>query len=424
MTKYVLIGNGVASVSAAESIRKYDDEGEIRIISKEPHLAYSRPLISYLLEGEVERGDMLYRGEKFYERNDIDVLLGSTAETIKTSKNLVILEDGEDVSFDKLLIATGGTPILPPVEGNDLNGVFTFTNWSDVRKIRDYIEENDVEKGIIVGGGLIGLKTTEALMELDLKIKVVELADKIMSATFDKKASDLAIKRLREEGCEIITENTVDEIHGEEKVETAVLQDGEELDCDMLVFAIGVTPNTEVVEDTEVETNRGILVNEHMQTNKSNIYAAGDVVEIPDIVAGDTKPIAIWPNARRQGRIAGSNMADELKEYEGSFAMNSIELCELPTISAGLTDPEEDCEIIDFYDEKNMVYKKVVIDEDKLVGIILMGDIDRAGIYTGLIKKRIDISDFKENLLDEDFGLINLPKNYREELLSGRGIEI
>ena len=309
MTDYVMIGNGVSSVATAEAIRKNDKEGKITIVSKEPHLAYSRPLITHLLAGEVDENEILYKEKAFYEENDVEVLLDSEAVKLDLEDKSVFVEDGREIPFDKVLIGTGGSPILPEVEGKDLDGVFTFTEWGDARRIQDYIEEHDVKEVTVVGGGLIGLKTTESLLELGIKVSIVELADRVMSATFDDRASDIIRKRLLEEGCEVHTENTVERIKGEDRVREVELQDGKAMSTDMVVFAIGVSPNLDVVRGTGVDIERGILVDRHMQTNVSDVYAAGDVVEIPDLVAGETRPIAIWPNAYRQGEIAGSNMA-------------------------------------------------------------------------------------------------------------------
>ena len=426
MTRYVLIGNGVASTAAIEAIRDKDEEVELSVISKEQHLAYSRPLISYLLGEEVEEDDMLYRDEEFYEDNNVDLLLETKAESVNPDENSVTLDNGDEISYDKLLVATGGTPMVPPVEGSDLNGVFTFTEWKDVRTMRDYMNDHGVQDVAVVGGGLIGLKTTEALLELGKNVKVVELADRIMASTFDKKASNLLIPVLEEEGCDVITEDTIVEILGDERVQGAQLEEGGELDCEMVVFVIGVTPNTEVLEDTEVDIDKGILVDENMQTSNPDIYAAGDVVEITDVIAGERRPIAIWPNAQRQGEIAGGNMAGGSQKYEGSFAMNSVGVCEIPTISVGLTDPEDEdeYEIMKYIDEDETVYKKIVLKDDRLVGTIFVNDIDRAGIYTGLVKREADVSDFKDKLLDDDFGLIDISESYRDELMSGEGIKI
>lgn len=226
MTDYLLIGNGVASVSAAESLRVHDEEGEIKIVSKEPHLAYSRPLISYLLGEKVTEDSMLYKGRGFYEENNIEVILGTEAEYIDPNRKYVVLEDGTELHYGKSLIATGGSPFLPEVEGKELDGVFTFTQWADVNEIREYIEEKEVEDVIIVGGGLIRMKAMGALMNFGVDVTVLELADKIMSATFDKKASDLIVNLIRESRFEIITENTVERIRGDEEVESVELMEG------------------------------------------------------------------------------------------------------------------------------------------------------------------------------------------------------
>ena len=425
MTHYVIIGNSVASIAAVEAIRDQDKDGTITIISDEPHLAYSRPLISCLLAGKVSEESMLYRDRNFYKINKVELLSGKKAIALDPKKKLVTLADKKKISFDKLLIATGGTPIFPKVRGKNLEGIFTLTKWGDVKRIKKYIDKSKVKEVVVVGGGLIGLKTVEGLMELKIRVSIIELADRILSATFDKKASNLIESRLKKMGCKVITENTVAKIRGKKKVAGVILKDGVKLDCDMVIFAIGVAPNVKITKGTGIKVNMGILVDRRMQTNIPDIYAAGDVVEGPDLIAGGTRPIAIWPTAYKQGSIAGSNMGGVLKEYVGSFAMNSIELCDLPTISVGLTDPkEEGYEVLDYYDEENFVYKKVVLKGNTIVGAIFVNDIDRAGIYTGLITDKVDVSGFKEYLLKEDFGLLSLPKEYRKHLVSGPGIEV
>jgi NAD(P)H-nitrite reductase large subunit len=222
--------------------------------------------------------------------------------------------------------------------------------------------------------------------------------------------------------------NTVEEIIGRVgQVDHAVLRDGERVNCDLVVFAIGVRPNTGFIsQDAGIKINRGIVVNSRMRTTKPNIYAAGDCIETEDLLLGISRPMAIWPNAYRQGKIAGYNMAGVEKKYDGSMAMNSIEICGIPTISVGLTDPDEGdgCEIIERYNRSKPTYKKLVLRDDRLVGAILIGEIDRAGIYTGLIKDQTNVNPFRDHLLSGNFGLISLPKEYRKHLVVGSGIEV
>jgi NAD(P)H-nitrite reductase large subunit len=425
--KYLIIGNSVAATAAVEAIREKDAKGDITLISDEAQIVYSRPLISYLLAGDVKEERMYYRGKNFYEKNKVRAILGRKVTNVDAANKRVVLEDGEELLFEKLLIATGGRPIVPKTKGSDLNGVFTFTKWDDVEKIKKFLLGTEVKRVVIVGGGLIGLKAAEGLTALGIKITVVELSDRIMSSTFDGTTSEMLKKILEERGVEVVTKTTTDEIIGNaSKVSGVVLRDGTRINCEMVVFAIGVSPNTELVKESGIEVNRGIHVDEHMRTNFPDIYAAGDVVEAYDMVLSDNRPIAIWPNASIQGAVAGHNMAGGTKKYTGSFAMNSIEICGIPTISMGLTDPpaSKGYEVLQALDEEKPTYKKIILKNNVVVGAIFVNDIDRAGIFTSLIKDKIDTSSFKDVLLKEEFGLAWFPKEYRKHLVVGPGIEI
>ena len=427
--RYVIIGNSAAAVGAVEAIRQYDQNNPITIIAQEPHHVYSRPLISYLLGGLVDESRMHYRSDDFYERNNVETMLGVKVTSIDTQNQAISLSGGGQVSYDRLLVATGGRPFVPPLPGSDLTGVFTFTTWEEARRIDRYIQEYKVKSALVVGGGLIGLKTAEALIEREIHITLVELADRILGTTFDRTASKLAETILRRENVDVRTGTTVEEIVGRgARVDHAVLRGGDRVDCDLVVFAIGVRPNTSLIpQDASIEVDRGICVDYHMQTTAPGVYAAGDCVQAYDMLIDADRTIAIWPNASRQGYIAGCNMAGVEKEYDGSFPMNAIEVCGVPTISVGLTDPPQDSreyEIMDKYDRKALVYKKLVLRHNQLVGAIFIGDIDRAGIYTGLIKDQVDVRPFKEHLLSGNFGLISLPTGYRKHLVVGDGIEV
>jgi NAD(P)H-nitrite reductase large subunit len=437
--RHVIIGNSAGGIAAIEAIRECDKKGEITVISDEPrisvrgkpHINYSRPLISYLLGEKVTLDKMPYRGEDFYKDNRIELILNRRATKLNLKKKEVVLAGDRKLPFDKLLIATGGMPVIPEIKGLNSGGVFTFTKLADARNIKDYIRINEVKEAVVVGGGLIGLKATEALMELKIKVVIVELADRVLSATFDRKASSIIENALGKKGCELIANNTIVEINPvpasrsgvknkNERVEGVILRDGKKISASLVIVAVGVRPNIELVKNTPIKTNKGILVDAFLQTNIKDIYAAGDCCEAKDLLLEMKHPIAIWPAAVRQGKIAGFNMAGARKEYPGSFAMNSVELCGIPTISVGETYPEgKGYQVLECFDQKNSVYKKIVLKNNKVVGAIFVGDIERAGIYTGLIKDKVDAASFKEHLLKEDFGLISLPKEYRKHLVAG-----
>jgi NAD(P)H-nitrite reductase large subunit len=203
------------------------------------------------------------------------------------------------------------------------------------------------------------------------------------------------------------------------------------VDCDLVVFAIGVRPNVELTQrDSGIRARRGILVDSRQCTSVPDVYAAGDCTETHDILLETSRPIAIWPHAYRQGYVAGCNMAGANRKYEGGIAMNSVEVCGLPTISVGITDPLQDgenrdrYETLEEYDRDASSYKRLILQGNRLVGAVCVGDIDRTGIYTGLIRDRVDVRPFKKHLLSGNFGLISLPKEYRKHLVVGSGIEV
>jgi nitrite reductase (NADH) large subunit len=427
--RYVIVGNSAAAVGAVEAIRQHDLDNPITIVSDEPHHVYSRPLISYLLGGLVDESRMYYRPHDFYDRNKVQTMLGVRVEGVNPQEQTITLSGGGMLPYDRLLISTGGKPFVPPLPGSDVAGIFTFTTWEDARRIARYIEDYRVQSALVVGGGLIGLKTIEALIARGIHVTVVELADRILSTMFDPTASRLAEQLLRREQVDIRTETTVEEITVRGgRIDHVTLHDGERVNCDMLVFAIGVRPNVDMIPaDAGIQIGRGISVDLQMRTTAKHVYAAGDCVEAHDMLLDANRVIAIWPNAYRQGHVAGSNMAGAKERYGDGFAMNSIEVCGVPTISVGLAGPPADAdgyEVIESYDRETLCYKKLILYNHRLMGAILIGDIDRAGIYTGLIRDQVDVEPFQRHLLSGNFGLISLPKAYRKHLVEGDGIEV
>lgn len=451
--RHVIIGNSAAAVGAVEAIRHYDQDNPITVVADEPQSTYSRPLITYLLGGLVSESQMLYRPSDFYQRYEVEPMLGVRVTQIEPQRRELTLAGGGTLGYDRLLIATGGVPFVPSVPGGDLDGIFTFTRWEDAQRMRHFIEAYGARQAVVVGGGFIGLKTTEGLLARGIRVTIIELADRILSASFDRTASRLAQAILRRDGVDVRTGTTVQEIIGRAgKVDQVILREGERLECDLLVFAIGVRPNTALISQvTEIDANRGIVVDKHMRTTAPDVYAAGDVVEALDALLGVRRTIAIWPVAYRQGYVAGCNMAGVERAYEGGLPMNSVEVCGVPTISVGITNPQTDAgapgpqpgdstsrdpelgtsstqeegyEILEHLNREEMTYRKLVLRHGRLVGAILIGDIDRAGIYTGLIRDRAFVGGFKAELLAENFGLISLPRDYRKHLVTGEGIVV
>jgi NAD(P)H-nitrite reductase large subunit len=414
----VIIGNSAAAVGAIEAVRKVDRSIPITVISDEPHRVYSRPLISYLLSGEIKPDQIFYRPKNFYEKNGVKTFLGRRVVEVDFNKKTAQLEDGEKVSYDRLLIATGGKPFIPKMEGLQIPGVYTFTKLEDAQKISPVLKE--IQSAVVIGGGLIGLKAAEALRKRKIEVTVVELADHILSLTLDETASTILEKALRKEGVHLMTSHTVEAILGNDHVESVRLSNGKILKTQLVIVAIGVNPNIELFRKTSLRIEKGILVNERMETNIPNVYAAGDVTQAYDKILKSYRTIPVWPNAYLQGKISGYQMAGSEKfRYEGSFMMNSIEVAHIPTISIGLTNPasEDGYQVIKRFDRTSNVYRKIVLKEDRIVGALFAGYIDRAGIVTSLLRDGVKVKGFKTELMSEQFGLISLPKSLRREKL-------
>jgi NAD(P)H-nitrite reductase large subunit len=439
---YLIIGNSAAGLAAAESIRELDGAGEIMILTGENYLNYSKPMITYFLAGAVNLDMIYFKDEKFYTDNRLDIRLNTRVKSINTDKMFLITDDGSRYEFKKLLIASGGKPIIPKIKiiGDEsfdfidgtnyekIGGIFTLTNLDDAVRVRNYIEKNDIKNISILGGGLIGLKATEAFLEKGIDVNIIELTDRILAATFDREASGIIEKRIKSKGSNIFRNNTIEEVYtGGGKITGYKLKDGRKMECRLLVIAVGVNPDTGFIESGSLDKARGIIVDDHMRTSVENIYAAGDVIEGPDMLLGINRNIAIWPLAVRQGTAAGVNMAGGNKRYSGGFFMNSVELLGIPSISMGITNIGEEAEGVevlrDFNADRKM-YRKVVIKNNRIIGVILVGNIERAGIYAGLIRNEIDISGVRENITREDFGIIHLPADYKKHLVIGEGIEV
>ena len=420
-TSYLLIGNSVATVAAAEAIRTRDQEGKITMVSDEPHHVYSHPQLPDFLKGIREIPRMRYRDDTFYEKHQINTIFGKRAVGLDTETKTVLLQEDETISYDRLLIAVGGRPFVPPIQGlAGRDAVFTFTTLDHAIALASAAPS--AHRALVIGGGLIGLKAAESLQALGIETTVVELADRILGTVLDDRASEMIQRRLEQTGLRIITGNLVTEVVGTgRKVGRARLRDGEEIETDLIVVAIGVRPNLELVQDTPIQTNMGVIVDRHMRTNVPDVYAAGDVAEAYDLLLGRNRPIPILPLAYEQGEVAGLNMAGVPKEYAGGFPMNSLTLNHLPFISMGITDPQENgYEILEHYQPEREVYKKIVLQDNRVVGATFVNAIDRAGIFTGLIKGQVDVSAFKHAFLEENFGWAYMPKEYVEEKLRKR----
>jgi len=412
--RYVIIGNSAAGIGAIEAIRKIDTEDDITVISDENYLAYSRPLISELLAGQTTQENMLYRPPEFYQDNKVELILGHKVVGLDVESKHFILDDETKGKYDKLLIATGGRPFIPPMEGTQLKGVHTFYTLDDALAVMKLAKR--INNVVVVGGGLIGLKAAESLKERNINVTVVELAPIIMGTALDEEASKIIEQHIREIGIEVITGNAVQTIRGAaSQVVGVTLRDKTKIICSMVIIAVGVRPNSEFAKESGIEVNRGIIVDGKMQTNVPDVYAAGDVAEGYDMLNKMVRGLPLWPVAYQMGKTAGFNMASVDYEYDGGYAMNSIELFGIPIISMGITQPPEEngYQVLVRSDMKKKTYRKLVIRDDRIVGAVFINSVDRAGIVNGFLKENTDVSDIAEDLLDESFSFAAMPENWK-----------
>ncbi|MCK8824772.1 NAD(P)/FAD-dependent oxidoreductase [Fuchsiella alkaliacetigena] len=416
---YLIIGNSAAGIGAVEGIREVDTEGEITLISDEPYHSYSRPLISYYLAGKVEEEGMKYRPDDFYEQHQVKTKLGKKVVSVNEAEQQVTLESGEQLEYQQLLLATGGTPFIPPIKEADKKNIYTFIKLDEAKEIASKVEELQLERAVILGAGLIGLKAAEALRQLGVEVTVIELANQVLSAILDEEAAALVQQHLEEQGIEFIFEDTIEEFLGIAEVEGVKLKSGKELRSQLAIIAVGVRPNVELATGTEIEIEQGIVVNQKQQTNIEGIYAAGDVCQGPNPLQNENTVVPIWPNAYNQGLIAGKNMAGESAEYQQNFPRNSIGFFGLSMITAGLIKPEDDSyELLISKCEESKCYQKIVLKDNQIVGFIRLNDVDRAGILTGLLKEGADISKVKSELLSDSFGYISFDEEWRQAKIS------
>lgn len=405
---YVIIGNSAAAIGCVEGIREIDKESEITIISNETYHTYSRPLISYLLLGKTDLQKMKYRSDDFYEKNKVKTIFGKNACKIDKASKQIILDDGETVKFDKLLIATGSKPFVPPMNGLEkVKNKFTFMSLDDALALQKELSED--KKVLIIGAGLIGLKCAEGIYGKVKSIQVVDLANRILPSILDEKGSEIIQRHIESKGIEF-TLNDCAESFEENSV---VLKSGKKIDFDILVVAVGVRPNTELASEAGAKVNRGIVTDARCATTLPDIYAAGDCSESHDITTDSDRILALLPNAYMQGECAGINMADGDALYDKAIPMNAIGFWGLHVITAGSYDGTE--HII----EHNNSYKKLITKDNLLKGYIMIGDVQRAGIYTSLIREKRSLKTIDFDLIMEKPQLMAFSKRERAKALAG-----
>ena len=381
MKQYVVIGNGVAAVGCIEGIRSVDKDSKITVVSEENYPVYCRPLISYYLENKTDPERMNYRGADFYEKMGCDVFYGKKVIQINTDSKNVVLDDGAKLPYTEVCVATGSAPFVPPFEGLDtVEKKFSFMTLDDTFALEKAIDKDS--NVLIVGAGLIGLKCAEGLHGRVASITVCDLADRVLSSILDTDCAAIVQKHLEVNGIQFMLGDTAVQFENN----LAHMKSGKTVKFDTLVLAVGVRANTALLKEIGGNVNRGILINDRMESSIANIYAAGDCTEGNDISSGQKRVLALLPNAYMQGHTAGVNMAGGNDVFDKAIPMNSIGFFGLHIMTAGTYEGE-------MYEEKtDGTLKRLFTKDGLLKGFILIGKTERAGIYTSLIREKTPLN--------------------------------
>lgn len=408
---YVIIGNGTAAVGTIEGIRSVDKTGPITVISEEPYHVYGRPLISYMLLGKTTEEKMLqYRPTDFYEVNHVTTMLGKKVVKVDSAAKTVALESGETVPYDKLCVCTGSRPFVPPMAGLDtVENKTSFMALDDAKHLNAMLGDANDKRVLIVGAGLIGLKCAEGIYQRVRELTVIDLAPRILPNVLTEVPAAIIQKHIESKGVKFLLGDSVEQF----EPHTAHLKSGGTVEFDVLVVAVGVRPNTELAAEAGCDVSRGILIDAKSATTVPDIYAAGDCTVSHDIAAGVDRILAILPNAYIQGETAGKNMAGHTQLFTKSIPMNASGFMGLHMITAGSYDGDA------YLEQDGEHYKLLVTRDDKLVGFILIGDVDRAGIYTSLIREQTPLDSIDFDLIREKPQLMAFSRAERAKKLGG-----
>lgn len=392
MTKYVIIGNGIAGLAAIKEIRKKDKEGTIKVVTSEGVLTYYRTKLTEYISKDFEDEDLLVAKEEWYKENKIELYLNKIVEKIDTENNKLVLDDSHEIEYDKLLIATGSRPFIPPITGKFKEGVFALRDLKDIHYLQNYLK--NLKKVTVIGGGLLGLEAAWSLKKLDKEVSIVEFAPYLLPRQVDREISEKLQRKLEEEGFKIYLDSQTEEILGQGKADGIRLNNDRKLDTEAIIISVGIRPNLDLVRDTDIKFDKGIIVDKNLKTNIENIYAAGDVAEIDKAVLG------LWTVGNVEGKIAGANMTGDSLEYTNPNIFTNLQLGNVKLFSAGIINDSEKT-----YEYKtDDIHHKIFVKEGKIVGAILFGDLNKVNKIRNAVFANIDIEDY----LKEDSSFIEL----------------
>ncbi|MDK8641471.1 nitrite reductase large subunit NirB [Niallia taxi] len=388
MKKLVLIGNGMAGVRTIEEIVKRDAETfEITIIGDEPYPNYNRIMLSNVLQGKTTINDININDWDWYKDNHINLLTGEKAVCIDKDKKEVITDKQQILAYDELIIATGSSAFILPVPGSDLDGVIGFRTIADTEMMMEAAQ--NYKKAVVIGGGLLGLEAARGLIDRGMEVHVVHLLPTLMEMQLDAAAANLLKKDLEAQGMKFLMEKQTAEIYGEKRVQGLKFTDDTSVECDLVVMAVGIRPNVAIARVAGLEVNRGIVVNDHMVTSDPSIYAVGECAEHNGIAYGLVAPLYEQGIALAEHITGGQG-----KGYQGSVLSTQLKVAGCDLFSGGKIHEDENTQAIIVHDQFSKLYKKILVTDNKIVGVVLYGDASDGNRLFNMLKKQADISEY------------------------------
>jgi nitrite reductase (NADH) large subunit len=395
--KVVITGNGVAGINVAKTLAESDRELEIEVYAEEKYHYYQRPNLIELLAGKVKLEQIYAYQPSWYDKKKIKVLLDSKVTKIIPASKEIEIKGNVKVGYDKLLLATGSLSNVPPIPGIDKKGIFTFYRVDDVFKIREWAE--DKKKAVVIGGGLLGLESGRALMNLGLEVTVIEFLPWLLPKQLDQDGAQILRSELQRMGVKILVNSKTEKILGDQNTEGVMLEDHTRIPAELVLLAAGTKPDKKLAEGCGLKTDRGIIVNQFMQTSDPDIYSCGDVTQFENRCYG------IIPAALEQSRIAALNILEHNSaSYQGTTPSTTLKIVGIDLVSIGESHAQGK-DIIELVKKESdrCLYKKLAIRDGKIIGAILLGDRKNALNIKRAIDKKTDVKEFVQKLLDEDF---------------------
>lgn len=379
---FVIIGSGVAAVNAAKTIREYDKGSNIFIFGEEPSLPYKRIKLSKDLYSDLHSEKVLIKKKKWYQDNHISVFINTKVVKINTDEQFIVTSNEAVFSYHKLLICTGANNRRLEINGINKKNIFTIRDMKEADELKGHLE--DKESVVTIGGGVQGLETAWSILKAGKKVSIVEVAPLLMRRQLDTKSSLLLKRRIEKEGVKVYLNTSIDSILGRESVTGIKMNDNSQINCDSIVYSIGVTPNTKLVHDTAIKLNRGIVVDEEMRTNIDSVYAAGDVAEVNNEIEG------LWGTALEQGRVAGSNMVSKTAIYKKEIPTTIFNAFNVSLFSIGVVN-EEQCDTTIVEEDGKEKYTRLFIKDNKIVGVISLEGVAASISYKSAIEKHVSL---------------------------------